>query len=164
MEPHFPHFYFNQIELNKLEEVDLSEVPFPFIIKPSIGFFSMGVYVVQTPEEWPKIMDDIRTEMSNSKDIFPLEVLDSTNLIIEGMIEGDEYAVDVYFNETGKPSILNILKHYFASSDDTGDRLYITSKEIINANRKTFLKTLETISHATQIRNFPMHIEFLMDG
>ena len=124
----------------------------------------MGVYVVQTPEEWPKIMDAIRIEMDNSKNIFPIEVLDSTNFIIEGMIEGDEYAVDVYFNENGTPSILNILKHYFASADDTGDRLYITSKEIINDNRKTFLNSLKQISQATKIKNFPMHIEFRVDA
>ena len=36
MKPYFPHFYFQQIKLDKLEELDLTEVPFPFIIKPSI--------------------------------------------------------------------------------------------------------------------------------
>ncbi|WP_371802665.1 ATP-grasp domain-containing protein [Candidatus Lokiarchaeum ossiferum] len=163
MQPYFPKFYFQQIKLDELESLNLEEVPFPFIIKPSIGFFSLGVYVVQNREEWPKIISAIRAEMASNKDVFPIEVVNSTNFIIEEMIDGDEYAVDVYFNENGKPSILNILKHYFASPEDTSDRLYITSKEIITQNRETFLKTLENINEATSIRNFPMHIEFRVD-
>ncbi|UYP47175.1 hypothetical protein NEF87_003460 [Candidatus Lokiarchaeum ossiferum] len=163
MQSYFPNFYFKQIKLSDLESLNLEEVPFPFIIKPSIGFFSLGVYVVQTREEWPIIISSIRAEMANNKDVFPIEVVNSTNFIIEEMIEGDEYAVDVYFNEKGKPSILNILKHYFASPEDTSDRLYITSKEIITQNRETFLKTLQQIGEVTLIKNFPMHIEFRVD-
>lgn len=161
---YFPNFYFKQIKLDDLEELDLDEVPYPFIIKPSVGFFSLGVYVVQTKEEWPKTICAIRSEMASNKDVFPIEVVNSTHFIIEEMIEGDEYAVDVYFNENGKPSILNILKHYFSSPEDTSDRLYITSKEIITQNREIFLKSLENISEATSIRNFPMHIEFRVNN
>lgn len=37
----------------------------------------------------------------------------------------------VIFNRDGKPVILNMMKHIFASGKDVNDRVYITSKEIV---------------------------------
>jgi len=163
MQPFYPSYFFKKVDFAKLEKLDVSKLKFPFIIKPSIGFFSLGVYLAKNLEEWPKIIKFIQRDMNNINDIFPIEVVDSSSFIIEENIEGEEYAVDVYFNSHGKPIILNILKHYFASPEDTSDRLYITSKKIIEQSREIFLETLEKISQATQIKNFPMHIEFRVD-
>ncbi|MHA1476235.1 MAG: ATP-grasp domain-containing protein [Promethearchaeota archaeon] len=163
MQPYYPNYFFQEVKFTELDNIDVSKIKFPFIIKPSIGFFSLGVYLVKNLEEWPNIIKFIKRDMNNINEIFPIEVVDSSSFIIEENIEGDEYAVDVYFNSHGKPVILNILKHYFASPEDTSDRLYITSKNIIEESREIFLETLEQISQATQIKNFPMHIEFRVD-
>ena len=163
MQPFYPNYYFQKVNFSELGKIDVSKMQFPFIIKPAIGFFSLGVYLVKNLEEWPNIIKFIQRDMDNINQIFPIEVIDSSSFIIEENIEGEEYAVDVYFNSHGKPVILNILKHYFASPEDTSDRLYITSKKIIEESRETFLETLEKISQATQIKNFPMHIEFRVD-
>ncbi|QEE15113.1 ATP-grasp domain-containing protein [Promethearchaeum syntrophicum] len=163
MKPFYPNYYFQKVNFNELGKIDVSKMQFPFIIKPAVGFFSLGVYLIKNLEEWPKIIKFIQRDMNNINKIFPIEVIDSSSFIIEENIEGEEYAVDVYFNSNGRPVILNILKHYFASPEDTSDRLYITSKNIIEESREIFLETLEKISQATQIRNFPMHIEFRVD-
>lgn len=163
MQPFYPNYFFKEVKFTELEKIDVSKLQFPFIIKPSVGFFSIGVYLVNNLEEWPNIIKFIQRDMKNINEIFPIEVVDSSSFIIEENIEGEEYAVDVYFNSHGKPVILNILKHYFASPEDTSDRLYITSKKIIEQSREIFLETLEKISQATNIKNFPMHIEFRVD-
>jgi len=163
MQPFYPNYFFQKVNFRELEKIDVSKLQFPFIIKPSVGFFSLGVYLVKNVEEWPDIIKFIKRDMNDINEIFPIEVVDSSSFIIEENIEGEEYAVDVYFNSHGKPVILNILKHYFASPEDTSDRLYITSKKIIEQSREIFLETLEKISQATQIKNFPMHIEFRVD-
>ena len=163
MQPFYPNYYFQKVNFSELGKIDVSKMQFPFIIKPAVGFFSLGVYLVKNLEEWSNIIKLIQRDMNNINKIFPIEVIDSSTFIIEENIEGEEYAVDVYFNSHGKPVILNILKHYFASPEDTSDRLYITSKNIIEESREIFLETLEKISQATQIRNFPMHIEFRVD-
>ena len=163
MKPYYPNYFFQKVNFAELEKLDVSNLQFPFIIKPSVGFFSVGVYLVKNLEEWPNIIKFIQRDMNNINKIFPIEVIDSSSFIIEENIEGEEYAVDVYFNSNGKPVIMNILKHYFASPEDTSDRLYITSKKIIEQSREIFLETLEKISQATKIKNFPMHIEFRVD-
>ncbi len=163
MQPFYPNYFFKKVNFSELEKIDISKIHFPFIIKPSIGFFSLGVYLINKVEEWPKIVKFIQRDMQNINKIFPIEVINSSSFIIEENIEGEEFAVDVYFNSHGNPVILNILKHYFASPEDTSDRLYVTSKKIIEESREIFLETLKKISQATKIKNFPMHIEFRVD-
>jgi hypothetical protein len=41
--------------------------------------------------------------------IYPEQVLDTRSFLIEEYIEGDEFALDAYFDGDGNPVILNIL-------------------------------------------------------
>jgi len=159
LEPLFPDFFYREVQLDRLRELDVDSFPFPFIIKPSVGFFSMGVYKVTGPGEWPKTIDSIYREMAQVKDLYPLEVLDGTSFIIEQCIPGEEYAMDAYFNEEGEPVILNILKHVFSSIHDVSDRVYMTSKDIIQENLAEFTAFLEQIRELAELKNFPVHVE-----
>ncbi len=154
-----PDFYFKEVALEELESLSLDDVPMPFVIKPSVGFFSMGVYIVSDAEAWEQTKRSIYAEMAVVKDLYPPEVLDSTAFIIEQYIDGEEYAIDAYFDADGEPVILNILKHVFSSSDDVSDRVYLSSKEIIESNIAPFTEYLQKIGALTQIRNFPVHVE-----
>ena len=40
----FPNYFFKGIKYSDLDNLKLDEVVFPFIIKPAIGFFSLGVH------------------------------------------------------------------------------------------------------------------------
>jgi len=57
--------------------------------------------------------------------------MDASTFIIEDYLEGEEFAVDAYFNAEGKVVILNILHHKFSSSTDVSDRVYSNSQSII---------------------------------
>ena len=103
------------------------------------------------------------SEREKSKDLYPPEVVDSSSLIIEGCIKGEEYAVDAYFDSNGEAVILNILNHIFSSSDDVGDRIYTTSKEIIERNLAEFTEFATKIAELAGVRNFPAHIELRRD-
>ena len=51
----YPDFYFREIQLCELDDLPLENIPMPFIIKPAVGFFSMGVYkVTESPENGSK--------------------------------------------------------------------------------------------------------------
>ena len=58
---------------------------------------------------------------------------------------------------------LNILKHVFATQTDVSDRVYTTSKKIIEKNLEEFTKFAEKIGKLAGIKNFPMHIELRRD-
>jgi len=160
----YPDFYFEEVDIANLSKIDASQLKMPFIIKPSVGFLSMGVYPVQNLDDWQEVLDSIYSDMEKVKTDFPIEVMDSSKFIIEEMIEGDEFAVDAYFDKKGQPVILNIFEHPFASGKDVSDRIYFTSKTIINNNLEKFEKILAQIGNLAQLKNFPMHIELRAKG
>lgn len=155
----YPHFYFREVQLDELDNLSVENIPMPFIIKPTVGFFSMGVYKVTDPKEWEQVKEAIASEILSAKDLYPAEVLNTNSFIIEQCIEGEEFAVDAYFNATGEPVILNIHKHIFSSSEDVSDRVYISSKEIIESNIDQFSVFLEKIGKLAEVTNFPVHVE-----
>jgi hypothetical protein len=159
MRPMLPDFYFQEIPFDQLDALDVSALPFPFIIKPNIGFFSLGVHKVNTANEWERVKATIKAEVSENDKTFPEEVLNTTAFIIEEMIEGEEFAFDAYFNEKGMPVILGIYHHIFSSADDVGDRMYSTSARIINENLGDFSEWLRQIGKLVEMRNFPVHVE-----
>jgi len=122
--------------------------------KPTVGFFSIGVHKVSSREEWIHTIDSIRAEIDQAEDLYPETVLDTRSFIIEQCINGEEFAVDAYYNSTGEPVILNILKHAFSSDTDVSDRIYITSKEIIETNLEEFTDFAGKIGKLAGVKSF----------
>ena len=159
----YPNYFYQGIKLSELEDLDIKSIEFPFIIKPSVGFFSMGVYKVENLEEWKIISKKIINEVEITKSIYPKEVINLNKFIIEEFIHGKEYAIDCYFNETGEPVILNILHHIFSSGKDVSDRVYSTSKKIIEKYHTILEDFLKIIGNKLDLKNFPIHMEVRID-
>ena len=156
----FPDLYFKEVRLDDLRGFQWDDnIPLPFIIKPSVGFFSMGVYKVASREEWKKTVDLIHAEIDEVKGLYPEEVMDTSSFIIEQCINGEEFAVDAYYNESGEPVVLSIFRHTFASENDVSDRVYTTSKEIVEENLPEFTEFVKQIGVLADVKNFPVHIE-----
>lgn len=155
----YPDFFYKKVYLNKLDNLNINLVPKPFIIKPTAGFFSMGVYKVTNNEEWINTKKKIKKEIDSIKNLYPGEVLNCNSLIIEECIDGEEYAIDAYYDSNGEPVILNILKHTFSSDSDVSDRVYISSKQIIESSIDAFWDFLKEVGNLTNVTNFPCHIE-----
>ncbi len=160
----FPNFYYKQLDINELRSFKVEDVKKPFIIKPAVGFLSLGVYTVNTNADWAKTVEAIEREMADVKSMFPKEVLDTSKFIVEEYIDGTEYAFDAYYDNDGKPVIVNILKHIFSSSEDVSDRLYLTSKSIINEFKSRFQLFLEEVGSILKIKNIPIHVEVRING
>ncbi len=156
----YPDFFYQEVSFDQLAELDVAKIEKPFIIKPSIGFFSLGVYKVNSASQWEQVVKELEEEVKSMAGNYPVEVINADKFIIEENIEGEEFAVDLYYNGAGEPVILNILKHLFSSGEDVSDRVYITSKEIIEKYRKQFLEFLSTMGEKVDLKNFPLHIEF----
>ncbi len=159
----FPDYFYKGVSVDVLESLDLSGFPLPFIVKPSVGFFSLGVYKVERTEDWTETVKSILKEIDLIKDLYPPEVLHTGEFIIEECIEGDEFAIDCYFNKEGNPVVLNIMKHIFSSGKDVNDRVYITSKEIIENYRNCITDFLSEIGQRAALSNFPAHVEVRID-
>ncbi len=161
--PLYPDYFFKGIAFNQLDQLDPQTLVYPFVIKPAVGFFSMGVYKVDTIDEWPATLKKIQEEVKNSREVYPKQVIDTTDFIIEEAIQGEEFAIDCYFNDQGKPVILNIMQHIFSSGKDVSDRLYFTSRKVIENQLERMQDFVDKIGVLADVKNFPTHIEVRVD-
>lgn len=157
----FPDFYFKKISIEEICQLSANEIRFPFVIKPAVGFFSIGVHIVENETDWIKAKSELQPE--KLKSIFPEKVLNTSNFIIEEFIRGEEYAIDYYYDNNGDVILLNILHHVFSSGTDTSDRIYSTSKEIIEKYKIELECFLNKIGKELNLRNFPAHAEVRID-
>ncbi len=160
----YPDFYFFESGFDSLSTLDTEKIRFPVVLKPCVGFLSMGVYIIRDAEEWAEVIKNLRDDIEKFRGQFPTEVVDASSFIVEELINGEEFAIDAYFDKDGKPVILNIFKHPFSDETDVSDRVYFTSGEIIKSNHDRFESLLSQIGSLAQLRNFPLHMEVRVDG
>jgi hypothetical protein len=157
----FPDFYFKQISIEEIQRLSDDEIRFPFVIKPAVGFFSIGVHIVENEKDWTKAKSELQPD--KLKSIFPENVLNTSNFIIEEFIRGEEYAIDYYYDNNGDAVLLNVLHHLFSSGTDTSDRVYSTSKTIIEKYKIDLEFFLSKIGKELHLKNFPAHAEVRID-
>lgn len=155
----FPDYRFAGLTLTELRAFDPESVRAPFVVKPAVGFFSMGVHVVENAQAWDQTVAVIEREVATFADVYPEQVIGLDRFIVEEVIEGEEYAVDVYFDATGEPVLVDILGHLFASAEDVSDRVYYTSAELIERLAEPTLELLGEIGRRAGLKDFPMHAE-----
>ncbi|MFD2203210.1 ATP-grasp domain-containing protein [Shivajiella indica] len=155
----YPDYFFKSASLIELRNLEISHFKFPFIIKPAVGFFSIAVHKVDSPEDWQGIVSKIEVQMEKTRSLYPKEVVSNTDFILEEYISGEEYAFDCYFDQNGNPVILNVLHHVFSSEYDVSDRVYYSSEEVISKLHQPILDFLHQIASKIDLRNFPLHIE-----
>lgn len=158
----FPDFFFKTVKLEEIPSLSLEDLPLPFVIKPQIGFFSIGVFIIKEASDWELAKKELQPE--KLKNIFPPSVLNTSTFIIEEFIEGEEYAIDFYFNDQSEAVVLNILHHLFSSGTDTRDRVYTTSREIIASHKDRVEAFLSLIGKKLDLKNFPAHVEVRIDS
>ncbi|MGE4194503.1 MAG: ATP-grasp domain-containing protein [Pseudodesulfovibrio sp.] len=154
-----PDYRFLRVPHAGLSGLDLSDFPVPFVIKPARGFFSLGVHVVNDLADWPATLEAIETERAALNAEYPEAVVSGAEFILEQVIDGEEYAIDVYYDAEGNPVITNILHHHFLSADDVSDRLYYTSARIIETWLLPFTEYVRDVGRECGFNNFVTHIE-----
>ena len=165
--PLYPNFAFREVDLTELQTLRYEDLPRRFVVKPSVGFLSVGVRFVESEEDWERAKAEILRESAADSADFPREVVDLTRYLIEETIDGEEIAVDAYLDAQGRPVVLDVFQHPFADATDVRDRVYTTSKKLV----RRLLPTLETsltrigatVANALDTTldvAFPLHAEF----
>jgi len=144
---------------DSLKKINPTELQFPLILKPSVGFFSLGVQRIEDARGWSLAISDLDSMISKSNGLYPDGVLNNQHFVLEAVIPGDEFAVDCYFDHQGQPVVLNLMQHLFASEAHMNDRVYYTSGEVITKHLKTVTDYLEKLGPLFQLVNFSAHIE-----
>jgi Biotin carboxylase len=160
----YPDYYFTELAIDELAGFDPSNAPMPFVLKPSVGFFSVGVYVITSREDWDNALRDIQKNQAEWQKRYPNKVVGAGRFLLEEYIKGDEYALDAYFDQDGEPVIVNIMKHDFSGDADVKDRLYYTSGPIIRDSLEKFTAFLAALNNEFKLTNFAAHIEVRLSG
>ena len=155
----YPEFYYRAVEYDTLRMIKPKEIRYPVVLKPAVGFLSFGVHTIKNEEEWQKALGALDAEMKRAVSLYPNNVVNISKFIMEEMIQGDEYAVDAYYDRNGDPVILNIFQHPLHDDKDVKDRIYITSADIMVRYMAKFAQLLRQIGELRNIRNLPIHIE-----
>ena len=157
--PLYPDYFFRVAGADELPGIAPDSLPLPVVLKPVVGFFSVGVYVIETAAAWRSALADIAAKSAQWRRDYPDSVVGGGRFIIEQYATGDEYAVDAYYDADGQPVVVDILKHDFSSGTDVSDRLYYTSPEIIRDKLDAFTDYLRRVGAILDIRDFPLHLE-----
>jgi len=160
----YPGYRFFGLTLSELRTFDPTRLRAPFIVKPAVGFFSMGVHFVGSAAEWLAVVAQIEREVEQFAAIYPRQVLGLEHFIVEEVIEGEEFAVDAYFDADGQPVLVDVLAHLFASADDVSDRVYFTNAETIARLGPPAMEFLAEVGRRAGLVDFPVHAELRIDS
>lgn len=158
-----PTYRFREARLEELDQVDVGALGGAFVAKPAVGFFSLGVEVVTSPADWPATVARLRAASARFRGLYPEAVLDLDRFVLEQVIEGDEYAVDAYYDAEGQVTLVNILEHPFAHGTDVSDRVYRVRTSVIERLHDPFVRWLEEFGRRAGLANFPVHVELRVD-
>jgi hypothetical protein len=155
----YPQFYFQTLELGNWDLIDPASLPYPIIVKPVIGYSSIGVFRVENAGKWNEVKRKVRHVLAEGADMYSADVVNTNELIIEQWIDGMEYAIDAYFDSNGEPVILNVFARKFMNDGDTSDRIYYTGKHVIQEMLRPISEFLSKIGKKLDLRNFPLYAE-----
>lgn len=159
LKPLYPDYTFFSCTSQELPELDPARISYPVVIKPVIGFFSLGIYPVFDEGEWRKAVADIALHSHGWESNYNEHVVNDSAFLVESYIEGDEFALDAYYDDAGDPILLNIFAHEFAGREDTSDRLYYCSKRVMDEQFDRMTTFLQKVNTLLGFRAFPVHIE-----
>jgi hypothetical protein len=155
----FENYFFQELTPEQLDKVDLKKVPFPVILKPSVGISSIGVIRIASAKEWKKAVEFLRADLAKYKKNYSANVVEEGRLILEQYIDGIELAIDGYYNSDSQPVILNVLEHMFSGADDTSDLIYCTRRSLIEKYYARLMEFLRSFGDVFDLKRFPFHLE-----
>ena len=163
--PMYPGLQYREIPTAQLRSVGFEELQTPFVLKPTVGYCSVGVYVIESSRQWDAALADIEANLAVWRSRYAESALGEGSFIIESYLDGTEYAVDAYFDENGEAVVLDVLRHEFADASDTSDRCYVTGPSVIREHAQHFAEWLTEVNKYVGAKNFPVHVETRMkDG
>ena len=161
----YPDYRYVGVPAGELRAFDPARLRAPFIVKPAVGFFSLGVHVVESAAAWPAVVDEIEREVAGAGHTCTRSRCWTwSHFVVEEVIEGEEFAVDAYYDADGAPVLVNVYAHLFSSADDVSDRVYLTNAETVARLGPPAEEFLAEIGRRAGLADFPVHTELRIDA
>lgn len=159
----YPDFFFKRVSLEALPTVELPPNK-RFIVKPNRGYFATAIKLIDAQSDLRTVTAEIEADILKNAAVFADTVLSNADVIIEDYITGEEYAVDMFYDDDGKPVIVNLFHHPIPENPDYLHALYYTSKPIFDALHDRLVDWFDFLNQTLMACNFPIHAEFRVSG
>ncbi|BAY61265.1 putative Crp/Fnr-family transcriptional regulator [Calothrix brevissima NIES-22] len=155
----YPDFYFLQIKLHDLPSINFDRQK-KYFIKPIKGYWGSGIGLIQSGVNLNQLVNDISQDLERKANIFSDDVLSKEDFLIEEFIEGEEYAVDMYYSSMGEPIIINIYHHPIPKKLAYLHMVYYTSADIFHILYDKVLDFFTKLNCVINAKSIPIHAEF----
>jgi len=106
------------------------------------------------------LTSEITRQLNIRTNIFSDQVVAKDRLIVEEFIDGDEYAVDMFYNEDGQPIITNICFHPLPKKLEYLHVVYYTNYEIFYKLYNNLIQFFTELNKTINACDIPIHGEF----
>ena len=155
----FPDFFFQEIPVHDLPKIELAPNE-KYFVKPIKGYWGSAAFPLDAQTDRVSLMHEIEAQLTKRTNLFSEQVVSKDRLIVEGFLEGEEYAVDMFFNESGEPIVTNICHHPLPKKLDYLHVVYYTSYEVYRSLYPRFIEFFKALNQSLQGRSIPIHGEF----
>lgn len=152
----YPEFGFRTVKLAEIRNLQINKKS---VIKPVRGIFGTAVRIVDESTDFDKLSRELGEEIRKNAKVYPGSVLSAEDFIIEDFIEGQEYAVDMFYDSNGQPKIVNIMHHPLPVNNAYIHMMYNSSKAAFDEVYDKALLFFGQLNKTLQVKNFLMHSE-----
>ncbi len=156
----YPDYQYQFVKASEINNLNITQKS---VIKPVKGVFGTAVRTIDRDTDLTNLAIELKAELSKNASIFSDGVLSQEDFLVEKYIDGEEYAVDMFYDADGNPCIINICHHPIPENRAYLHILYYFSQEVfdrIYTQAKYFFTQLNQILNVT---NLTMHCEFKLD-
>jgi hypothetical protein len=157
----YPDFQYQFVRADRIQDLKITEKS---VIKPVKGVFGTAVRTIDRDTDLSELASELQTELTKNVDLFSPSVLSTTDFMVERYLDGEEYAVDMFYNSVGAACIVNIYHHPLPRNLAYLHVIYYSDRsvfDLIYAKAKHFFTALNRILSVT---NLPIHGEFKFNG
>jgi len=159
----YPSFHYQLVPMHELDTLELDRTK-QYVIKPRKGFFGTAVRFIDATTDLCSLRREMEAELQDKLSLFSDSVLSTDMLILEEMITGDEYAVDMFYNEQGQPVIMNIYHHPESRYSEYFHLLYYTDRALFKQFYTPLYDFFVRLNDQFAAKNFPIHAEFKLQA
>ena len=156
----YPSFEYQYIQAHQIPDLQITQKS---VIKPVKGVFGTAVKIIDRDTDLTELAAELQTELTKNTALFSPSVLSTTDFLVESYLDGEEYAVDMFYDAGGTACIVNIYHHPLPSNPAYLHVVYYSSQAVfdrIYTKAKHFFTELNQILGVT---NLPIHGEFKLD-
>lgn len=157
----YPEYIFQKVALSAIPDLVIKQKA---VLKPSKGCFGAAVKIVDANTDMAALKTEIQIELAKNGEIFSEVVLSKNEFILESFIEGEEYAVDMFYDKEGQPQITNIYYHPIPEQEAYLHMVYCTSLPIFQKIYDRAIQFFTQLNELLQVTDFMIHGEFKLNG